>query len=154
MRNAFSVAVLAAMVGTCAAQTVGAADTTFDGNAHWYGGEFHGRRTASGRVFDKTEMTCAHPSLPFGTKVLVHSKYSGKDVVVTVTDRCPKLSVRCIDVSEGAARKLGIYPGAPNAVHCEVVADGKVGSKASSSATHGVAATEGAQPAADSPPAQ
>ena len=95
--------------------------TTFDGRAHWYGGSFHGKRTASGQVFDKNKLTAAHPSLPFGTKVRVMSLYSHKDVIVVVNDRCPKLSQRCIDVSEGAARELGIYPYAPSSVHCEVV---------------------------------
>jgi rare lipoprotein A len=97
------------------------ATASFDGRAHWYGGQFNGRRTASGAIFDKKKLTAAHPSLPFGTKVKVHSKYSGRDVVVTITDRCPALKQRCIDVSEGAARKLGIYPYAPCAVHCEVL---------------------------------
>jgi rare lipoprotein A len=95
--------------------------SSFDGHAHWYGGQFHGRRTASGAVFDKMKLTAAHPSLPFGTKVLVHSKHTGKEVVVTVTDRCPPLKQRCIDLSEGAARQLGIYPTAPSNVHCQVV---------------------------------
>jgi rare lipoprotein A len=94
---------------------------TFTGNAHWYGGHFHGRRTASGAVFDKNRLTAAHPSLPFGSRVRVKSLYTGKDVVVEVNDRCPRLSQRCIDLSEGAARKLGIYPGAPSHVECEVL---------------------------------
>jgi rare lipoprotein A len=94
---------------------------TFDGHAHWYGGQFHGRRTASGVVFDKTKLTAAHPSLPFGTRVRVTSRYSHKSVVVIVNDRCPALRQRCIDVSEGAAKQLGIYPYAPCAVHCEVI---------------------------------
>ena len=98
-------------------------DRTFDGHAHWYGGRFHGRRTASGAVFDKMKLTAAHPNLPFGTKVKVTSLYSHKSVTVVVNDRCPPLRQRCIDLSEGAARQLGIYPYAPCAVHCEVVRD-------------------------------
>lgn len=98
-----------------------ASTNSFDGHAHWYGGEFHGRRTASGAIFDKSKLTAAHPALPFGTLVLVKSKYTGKEVTLVITDRCPPLKQRCIDVSEGAARQLGIYPTAPNAVHCEVV---------------------------------
>ena len=95
----------------------------FEGHAHWYGGHFHGKKTASGAIFDKTKLTCAHPSLPFGTKVKVHSKHTGKSVVVTVTDRCPHLKQRCIDLSEGAARAIGIYPTAPSLVSCEVLSD-------------------------------
>lgn len=97
------------------------ASKNFDGHAHWYGGKFHGRRTASGAIFDKTKLTAAHPSLPFGTRVKVTSLYSHKSVVVTITDRCPPLRQRCIDVSEGAAKQLGIYPYAPCAVHCDIL---------------------------------
>jgi rare lipoprotein A len=99
------------------------APDSFDGHAHWYGGQFHGRKTASGKIFDKHKLTAAHPSLPFGTKVLVKSQHTGKQVVVEITDRCPQLKQRCIDLSEGAARAIGIYPTAPSMVHCQVVSN-------------------------------
>ena len=93
----------------------------FSGHAHYYGKGFHGKRTASGAVFDKEKMTAAHPSLPFGTKVRVRSAHTGKEVVVTITDRCPHMKQRCIDLSEGAARTIGLYPSAPSGVDCAVL---------------------------------
>jgi rare lipoprotein A len=94
---------------------------SFSGGAHWYGKELHGHRTASGAVFDKDKLTAAHPSLKFGTKVKVVSKLTGKSVVVEINDRCPHRSYRCIDLSEGAAKEIGIYPHKKNDVECHVV---------------------------------
>ena len=78
------------------------------GMASWYGQKFHGRKTASGEVFDMNAMTAAHPKLPFGTKVLVKSKTTGKVVEVRINDRGPFAQRRIIDLSYGAAQKLGI----------------------------------------------
>lgn len=96
-------------------------EQNFGGHAHYYGKGFHGKRTASGAVFDKEKMTAAHPTLAFGTKVRVRSTHTGKEVVVTITDRCPHMKQRCIDLSEGAARKIGLYPSAPSGVECVVL---------------------------------
>lgn len=98
-----------------------AEDPTFSGGAHWYGPELHGHRTASGAVFHKDKLTAAHPTLKFGTKVKVVSKLTGKSVVVEINDRCPHRSARCIDLSEGAAKEIGIYPHKKNDVECYVV---------------------------------
>lgn len=76
------------------------------GEASWYGGKHHGRETASGARFDQWAMTTAHKSLPFGTKLRV--TYAGRSVVVTVTDRGPYIRGRSLDLSHGAARKLGM----------------------------------------------
>jgi rare lipoprotein A len=78
------------------------------GMASWYGAGFHGRRTASGEKFDMHELTAAHPSLPFGTQVLVHSPRTGRDVVVRINDRGPYARGRVIDLSQAAATMLGI----------------------------------------------
>lgn len=77
------------------------------GNASHYGGKHHGRRTSSGKVFDKNGMTCAHMTLPFGTKLKVTNLKTGASVIVTVTDRgnFGKLG-RVIDLSEGAFKKI------------------------------------------------
>lgn len=80
----------------------------FKGLASWYGGKFHGRKTASGERFDEDGMTCAHRTLPFGTKLLVMNPASGKTCTVTVNDRGPYIGSRVIDLSKAAARKLGI----------------------------------------------
>jgi rare lipoprotein A (peptidoglycan hydrolase) len=80
----------------------------FKGIASWYGGKFHGRKTASGEVFDKHKLTCAHRTLPFGTEILVMNPATGKACTVTVTDRGPYHGKRVIDLSKAAAEKLGI----------------------------------------------
>ncbi len=80
----------------------------FSGIASWYGGKFHGRRTASGTKYNMHAMTCAHKTLPFGTKLLVKNKTNGKTCQVTVTDRGPYYGKRVIDLSKAAADKLGM----------------------------------------------
>lgn len=77
------------------------------GVASYYGGRHNGRRTSSGRIFNQHEMTAAHASLPFGTKVLVRVAGTDRAVVVTITDRLYEPH-RVIDLSQGAAQKLGI----------------------------------------------
>src|SRR5262245_15148323 len=67
--------------------------------ASWYGAGFHGRRTASGEVFDQGRMTAAHKTLPFGTKLRVTNLRNGRSVLVTVTDRGPYVRNRQLDVS-------------------------------------------------------
>jgi rare lipoprotein A len=76
--------------------------------ASWYGPGFHGRRTASGERFDANAMSAAHPTLPFGTHLCVTEVASGRTVRVRVTDRGPFRPGRSLDLSYGAARKLGI----------------------------------------------
>jgi rare lipoprotein A len=78
------------------------------GNASWYGGKFHGRQTASGEIYNKEEMTAAHRKLPFGTLVRVTNRINGRSVTVRINDRGPYSSGRILDVSEAAARKLGM----------------------------------------------
>jgi rare lipoprotein A len=72
----------------------------------YYGGKFHGRKTASGKVFNKNEFTCAHKTLPFGTKVEIINPKTNTSVVVTVTDRGPYVKGRSFDLSEGAFKKV------------------------------------------------
>jgi rare lipoprotein A (peptidoglycan hydrolase) len=79
-----------------------------DGLASWYGGQFHGRRTASGTRFDMHEYTAAHRTLPFGTVLRVENPKTGKAILVEVTDRGPFIRKRVIDLSYGAARDLGV----------------------------------------------
>ena len=75
--------------------------------ASYYGPGFNGRRTASGRIFRQGELTAAHRSLRFGTKVRVTNLRNGRDVVVTITDRGPYVRGRSLDLSAGAARAIG-----------------------------------------------
>lgn len=75
--------------------------------ASFYGAAHHGRKTASGQRFDMNALTAAHRSYRFGTRLRV--TYQGRAVVVTVTDRGPaKWTGRCLDLSAGAARVLGM----------------------------------------------
>lgn len=78
------------------------------GLASWYGKEFKGRRTASGEAFDPSGLTAAHPSLPFGSMVRVTNIKTGQNVVVRINDRGPYTHKRMIDVSQAAARELGL----------------------------------------------
>ena len=80
--------------------------TAQPGKATWYGGRFHGRKTASGERFDKNAMTAAHRTLAFGTMVRVTNLRNGKQVTVRINDRGPYGKGRVIDLSEAAAKKL------------------------------------------------
>ncbi len=73
------------------------------GHASWYGGQFHGRRTANGETYDKYALTAAHKTLPFGTIVRVRSLALGREVDVRINDRGPFAPGRVIDVSQAAA---------------------------------------------------
>lgn len=78
------------------------------GIASWYGSRFHGRPTASGRRFDRRALTCAHRTLPLGSKVRVENLTTGRSVVLLVNDRGPYFPGRVIDLSERAAEVLGM----------------------------------------------
>jgi rare lipoprotein A len=77
------------------------------GLASWYGGMFHGRKTAMGTTYNMYAMTAAHRSLPLGTWVQVTNQQNGKSVVVQVTDRGPYVANRVMDLSYAAAQRLG-----------------------------------------------
>ena len=78
------------------------------GVASWYGAQFDGKRTASGERFDPDEMTAAHRTLPFGSRVRVKSARTGKSVIVRINDRGPFGHGRVIDLSQAAAREIGL----------------------------------------------
>jgi rare lipoprotein A len=78
-----------------------------EGLAVWYGPGFHGRRTASGEVYDMHALTAAHPTLPFGTRVRVTNLKNGRSVVVRINDRGPFGGRYIIDLSYAAARAIG-----------------------------------------------
>ena len=78
------------------------------GIASWYGKQFHGRRTASGEVYNMYAITAAHKTLPLGTYVRVHNLKNTKTVVVRINDRGPFVRGRIIDLSYGAAEKIGL----------------------------------------------
>jgi rare lipoprotein A len=72
------------------------------GKASWYGGQFEGRRTASGEIFRTDKMTAAHRDLPFGTMVKVTCIESNQSIVVKINDRGPFVKNRVIDLSKAA----------------------------------------------------
>jgi rare lipoprotein A len=78
------------------------------GLASWYGAVLNGHKTASGETFDMNQMTACHRTLPFGTMVKVIDTHSGKSVIVRINDRGVLFADRVIDLSRGAAERLGI----------------------------------------------
>ncbi|WP_375416846.1 septal ring lytic transglycosylase RlpA family protein [uncultured Hymenobacter sp.] len=91
------------------------------GRASWYGREFQGARTASGERYNRFAYTCAHKTLPFGTRLRVTNLTNGKSVVVRVSDRGPFRHQRIIDLSEVAARPLNIVCCGAATIIAEVV---------------------------------
>jgi rare lipoprotein A len=83
-------------------------DSDQQGLASWYGPGLHGRMTASGERFDKEELTAAHRSFAFGSRVCVRSAATGRTVVVRINDRGPFAPGRVIDLSQAAAQELGM----------------------------------------------
>jgi rare lipoprotein A len=106
-----------------------ASGRVFSGIASFYGNE-SGRQTASGQGFDQNQLSCAHRSLPFGTKLRV--THRGRSVVVTVNDRGPFIRGRVLDLSTAAARAVGLTSTGIGLVTAEVISlsDGAWGSPA------------------------
>jgi rare lipoprotein A len=85
-------------------------ETEIDGGmASYYGNELAGNRTASGERFDPGQLTAAHRTLPFGSKVRVTNMSNGDSVIVRINDRGPFAHGRVIDVSHAAAREIGMH---------------------------------------------
>ncbi len=91
------------------------------GIASYYSDIFNGKRTASGEHYDKTALTCAHPSLPFNTRIKVTNPANGKTVVVRVNDRGPHIRGRALDLSRAAATRLGLLHKGKGKVKIEVL---------------------------------
>lgn len=91
------------------------------GVASWYGPDFHGRPTSSREIFDQNDLTAAHPSLPFGTMVLVTNLENGRQVTVRINDRGPFIKGRIIDLSYAAARMLDMVGPGTARVRLEVI---------------------------------
>jgi len=98
---------LGAAAGCATTRPLVARPTDQVGLASYYGRAHDGRRTASGESFDMSDMTAAHRSLPFGTRVRVTNLANGRHAVVRINDRGPFRRARILDVSYAAARKLG-----------------------------------------------
>jgi rare lipoprotein A len=79
------------------------------GYATYYAKRYNGKRTTSGVRYRPGKLTAAHSTLPFGSRVKVVNPSNGKEVVVTVNDRCKQRKQQHIDLSFAAAKKIGIY---------------------------------------------
>lgn len=99
---------LAALAASACATLPGFRRDLGEGLASYYGAGLDGRPTASGERFDKDALTAAHRSLPFGACVEVLNLANGRSVQVRINDRGPYARGRIIDVSEAAARQLGM----------------------------------------------
>jgi peptidoglycan lytic transglycosylase len=91
------------------------------GVASWYGAEFQGCSTASGPPFDMNAMTCAHRCLPLGTRIKVTDLLTFRSLVLSVNDRGPYVPGRVLDVSRGAAKRLGFLGAGLAPVRIEIV---------------------------------
>lgn len=105
------------------AQQPPAPDWTEEGLASWYGGKdgFDGKPTASGEIYDSSQLTAAHRELPLGTVVEVTSLDNGKSVRVRINDRGPFVAGRVIDLSRAAAREIDLIGPGVGPVRLSVV---------------------------------
>jgi rare lipoprotein A len=94
-----------------------------EGTASYYGNELAGNRTSSGERFNPAGLTCAHRSLPLGTRVRVTNLTNGRSVIVRVNDRGPFTRGRILDVSLAAAREIAMIGPGSARVRIEVVRD-------------------------------
>lgn len=125
------------------------------GTASWYGPGFHGRATANGEIFDRDELSAAHPTLPLPSIVKVTNLANGRVMTLRVNDRGPFVGDRIIDLSQAAARELG-YEGrgtTPVRVQFVRLADDASGPRPRPTARHGVAPRPEPRPVAARSPA-
>lgn len=92
-----------------------------EGMASYYAEEFNGRKTSNGEVYDMNQMTAAHRTLPFNTRVRVVNELTGKSVIVRINDRGPFKDDRIIDLSLAAAKTLELIGSGTAPVRLEIV---------------------------------
>jgi rare lipoprotein A len=90
------------------AAPAGKSETTQVVTASWYGPGFHGQATASGEIFNQHALTAAHRTLPLGTEAKVTNLETGQSVTVTINDRGPYVQGRQLDLSQAAAKQIGL----------------------------------------------
>lgn len=118
MRKKMAVAVFIAFAGAAGAFEIALAE---EGIANYYSDKFHGRKTASGEVYDKNGMTAAHKKHPYGTKLRVTNLENNKSVVVTVNDRMRTKNPVVVDVTHRAAQELDFAKSGKARVKVDVV---------------------------------
>ena len=119
------------------------------GIASWYGRKFHNQRTSTGETYDMYAMTAAHPTLPLPSYARVTHLQSGRSIVVRINDRGPFLQGRIMDLSYGAAWKLGFVNQGSAQVEVEALLPGSMNILAARTAPPAAAVIE--PPAAASP---
>jgi len=87
----------------------------------WYGGKFHGRKTASGETYNMNKLSAANKNLPFGTKVKITNLANNKSVVVTINDRGPFVKSRDFDLSKAAFNEIASHDSGVLKVKYEVM---------------------------------
>ncbi|MGN6595382.1 septal ring lytic transglycosylase RlpA family protein [Sphingopyxis terrae] len=120
---AMSLALVLAMPAVAQDQIGGGETEIGNGTASYYGRELAGNRTASGERFDPDQMTAAHPTLAFGSKVRVTNLSNGQSVIVRVNDRGPFGGRRVIDISQAAAKEIGMHRSGTAKVNLTLIAD-------------------------------
>lgn len=120
------------LIGTCTLLSLltGCASGLIDpngydetGTASYYGAKHHGKRTASGELFNQNALTAAHRRLPFGTRVQVTNLGNDTSVVVRINDRGPYAHGRLIDLSRKAAEQLGMLRSGTARVRVQALSD-------------------------------
>jgi rare lipoprotein A len=113
--------VLAGAAGCAARRPPEGFEGPMEGPASWYGVQYHGRRAADGSRYNMYELTAAHPTLPFGTRVRVTNLANDRRVDVVITDRGPFVEGRIVDLSYAAAQAIGMVGAGVTRVRLEVL---------------------------------
>ena len=120
-------AVAALCLSSCAgsAPSFGERGYTEQGKASYYARKFQGRKMANGEPYRRRKLTAAHKTLPFGTKVKVTNLKTNETVKVKITDRGPFVRGRIVDLSEAAAKRVGMMKSGVAPVQVKVVKPAK-----------------------------
>ncbi|MQT25172.1 septal ring lytic transglycosylase RlpA family protein [Pseudomonas helleri] len=119
MKQLLGACALLSLLAGCASHDIDPRGYDKTGMASYYGARHHGKRTASGEPFNQHGLTAAHPSLQFGSRVLVTNLSNDKSVVVRINDRGPHTRGRIIDLSRQAAQQLDMLRSGTAKVHVQ-----------------------------------
>ena len=123
MKQLLGACALLSLLAGCASHDIDTRGYDKTGMASYYGARHHGKRTASGEPFNQHGLTAAHPSLQFGSRVLVTNLSNDKSVVVRINDRGPHTRGRIIDLSRQAAQQLDMLRSGTAKVHVQGLSD-------------------------------
>ncbi|MQT80017.1 septal ring lytic transglycosylase RlpA family protein [Pseudomonas helleri] len=123
MKQLLGACALLSLLAGCASHDIDPRGYDKTGMASYYGARHHGKRTASGEPFNQHGLTAAHPSLQFGSRVLVTNLSNDKSVVVRINDRGPHTRGRIIDLSRQAAQQLDKLRSGTAKVHVQGLSD-------------------------------